>query len=228
MRPEQSEIGSRPQDQTRPVNLAKRLPVGNQPHFLAQTSLLFFQSVLTITKWFTILTLNLLIMNKVARRHAPKHLDSQLIPLRSAGSNSCTMQEKTYSDNIRILLGCALLYTVTQFPTVISNILLLLSEEPVCWYDYKLEQQMLVKPITNIFLLCNYTFNFVVYCVASAKFRQQFVGGANRFKRYQKSLHSMRSNSTLVVRYRHSLPNEEAKVDLSGGLTRTSNSSSCS
>ena len=79
------------------------------------------------------------------------------------------------SASARILLGCALLYTLTQFPTAISNFLELLAAKPFCWYDYKISHQRMVMPITNTILLCNYTFNFVVYCIASRRFRQEVV-----------------------------------------------------
>ena len=68
--------------------------------------------------------------------------------------------------SVHILLGCAMLYTLTQFPTAIGNMLLPDSLNRFCWV-------VPLMPIANSILQCNHSFNFVAYCICSSRFRQE-------------------------------------------------------
>jgi hypothetical protein len=70
-----------------------------------------------------------------------------------------------------ILMACSGLYMSTMAFALICCILIILSEPPVCTYFFSAETQFYVLPLSNLSMLTNYSFGFILYCVTWQKFR---------------------------------------------------------
>jgi hypothetical protein len=90
---------------------------------------------------------------------------------RSEGSSSHQGRSDRRKDNLtRMLLGCVVLYFVTQVPAVTLNTLDHLSQAP--YFLVQLHSKASWQPVVATLALVNYSVNFFVYMGMSAKFRR--------------------------------------------------------
>ncbi|GAV01941.1 hypothetical protein RvY_12571 [Ramazzottius varieornatus] len=70
-----------------------------------------------------------------------------------------------------ILLGCHVVYFLTQMPNVVYKCLVIASLPPYCSYNFTFAAQVRSRPFVTVALLTNYSVSFFLYCLVSRKFR---------------------------------------------------------
>lgn len=110
--------------------------------------------MVTVSKWIILALLNCTFVLQLSRQSRPALASQQLPPERS---------HQTRHINY-ILLGSAALYFVTQSPNAYCKMLRISGSSKACSKYY--------FHLLSIISLSNYSLNFLLYCMVSARFRQ--------------------------------------------------------
>ncbi|GAU97279.1 hypothetical protein RvY_08604 [Ramazzottius varieornatus] len=138
----------------------------------------YSELMVTVSKWIILALLNCAFVLQLSRQSRPALASQQLPPERS---------NQTRHINY-ILLGSAALYFVTQSPNAYCKMLRISGSSKGCSKYY--------FHLLSIISLSNYSLNFLLYCMVSARFRQHLF---HRSLSGRNSMHmpvaSVRSNS---------------------------------
>lgn len=125
----------------------------------------FLQVTIVLAKFFALLVMNVVVI--LALRRQQKSGIGKQRALQDGNTN-----RKFRNSNI-LLLSSVILYLTTQFPSLVANCLILANQYGT--YTFSDEAQFLATPITNIFMLTNYSVNFLLYLTVSKRYRDQFM-----------------------------------------------------
>ncbi|XP_055349390.1 probable G-protein coupled receptor B0563.6 [Paramacrobiotus metropolitanus] len=136
-----------------------------------------------------LVSISLLITNAWLLDYLKKQLNAgrnlQAVSFMSRTGDFFRSHTRRHDNLTRMLIGCVMVYFITQIPAVIHNTLDHLSHAPYCWFD--LTGLHYVDPVISTLALLNYSVNFLVYCGASHKYRQLFY-------------HVIRQGSMVIIR----------------------------
>ncbi|XP_055346657.1 uncharacterized protein LOC129594108 [Paramacrobiotus metropolitanus] len=124
-----------------------------------------------IGQFFALLIINSFIAVVVVRISRGVHVgNDKLTVVAKSGDKKRAAQKQRNS--VYLLLGSVVLYLITQFPTLIHNILAI-ADDQFQTYDYKLGARLVAQPCVLMAQYINYAANFLIYMTVSQQFRAQ-------------------------------------------------------
>ncbi|OWA50241.1 hypothetical protein BV898_14764 [Hypsibius exemplaris] len=121
-----------------------------------------------VSIWMTLLVINILLTRAMAS-HA-RARQGMVSESQSASAKRSSSKSRTSS----ILLLCsAVIYSVTQFPFLIYNLLTMAEEPPHCWINIPQKAVALALVFGENLSILGYAIDFFVYYLSSTGFRRQ-------------------------------------------------------
>ncbi|OWA55493.1 hypothetical protein BV898_19879, partial [Hypsibius exemplaris] len=117
--------------------------------------------------WLTLLVTNILLI-KAMTKHARAR--QAMVSESVRGSSGRTSKSRTSS----VLLLCsAIIYSVTQFPFLVYNLLTMAEEPPHCWINIPTKTVAFALVFGGNLSILGYTIDFFVFYLSSTGFRRQ-------------------------------------------------------
>ena len=132
-------------------------------HSVVNTHFFLPQLIVPVVTFLVILSVNMAVSVHLVRHKR----------FRAANTLGASLSDRERDNQaIHMLLACAGLYILTQFPSFIYNIFRLIGRYPYCYYFLSEDFVGVFEPIKDVLTSINYSANFLLYYGVSASFRQ--------------------------------------------------------
>lgn len=145
---------------------------------------------ITVIKWLLLAAINLCLILLLSKHDIERTRKLRL-------SNTSQRSQSASRNRTFVLLACVTMYFVTQAPTAAFNFLQIISEPPYCAYYFSYAQKSYFRPVVYSLFLCNYSLNFLLYCMLWRKFRTQVRKLLRGKQKQQKNSIKMRVRCTV-------------------------------